>query len=209
MQDERGAPLSGARTPGQDDPPPAAPRRGVVLVAVAAVVYALDQVTKAVALRELEGRAPVEVVGEVLRLRLVFNPGAAFGLGSELTVVLSLVAMVVSAVVLRLALRVRTLGWAVALGLLLAGAVGNLTDRVLRPPGPLRGHVIDFLELPNWPVFNVADMAIVTAAGLVLLLSARGTPIEGDAAPGADPGADQREGADEPEGEGRGTGRRG
>ena len=82
-------------------------------------------------------------------------------------------------VVLHLSRRIGTVAWAVALGLLLAGVAGNLTDRLFRAPGPMRGHVIDFLMLPNWPVFNVADMCIDVAAGLILLLAFRGIRIDG------------------------------
>ena len=82
-------------------------------------------------------------------------------------------------VVLYLSRRIGTVAWAVALGLLLAGVAGNLTDRLFRAPGPLRGHVIDFLMLPNWPVFNVADMCINVAAGLILLQAFRGIRIDG------------------------------
>ena len=81
--------------------------------------------------------------------------------------------------VLVVARRVGSVAWAVALGLLLAGVAGNLTDRVLREPGVLRGHVIDFLQLPNWPVFNLADISINVAAGLIILQAFRGISVDG------------------------------
>ncbi len=191
MQAARGASLNDAGTPVPPSVPPAAsPALGsrrasvAVLGAVALAVYALDQVSKVVAVRELTGRDPVELVPGVLSLRLVYNPGAAFGIAGGATALFSVVAAVVVVVVVRLASRLRSRTWALALGLLLGGATGNLTDRLVRDPAPLRGRVVDFLELPNWPVFNVADMAIVSAAALMVLLSLRGRQIDGTRADG-------------------------
>jgi signal peptidase II len=154
-------------------------RRVGVLAAVAPGVWLLDQATKILAVRELEGREPIQVLGEVLSVRLVYNSGAAFGIAGGMTVLLTLVAAAVAVVILRFARRLRNGWWALALGLMLGGALGNLTDRLLRDPGPLRGHVVDFLELPNWPVFNVADMAVVGGSALMVLLSFRGVPFDG------------------------------
>lgn len=155
------------------------PRRTLLLLAVAGCVWALDAVTKVVAVEQLSDRAPVDVVPGVLSLTLTRNPGAAFSLGTGLTVVLTVVAFVVVLVVLRTSRRVGSAGWAWALGLLLGGALGNLTDRMLRAPGPFEGHVVDFLRLPSWPVFNLADSCIVVAAVLIVLLSLRGVPLDG------------------------------
>jgi signal peptidase II len=182
MQAARGAPLSGADI--------TRPRRIRTLLIVAGLVYAADQVTKYLAVRELTGRAPVEIIDGLLQLRLVRNPGAAFGLAEGATVVFSLVAVVVAVAILRMAARLRSGPWALALGLLLGGALGNLTDRLLRQPGPLRGHVVDFLELPYWPVFNVADMAIVGAAIGLVVLGLTGRRYDGS-----------REGQDDPAGD--------
>ena len=181
MQAARGTPLSGDTT--QLPPAPARWRRLGVLAAIAAFVYALDQVSKIIAVRELTDRAPIELAGGILTLRLTRNSGAAFSIGSGATVVFSLVAVVVVVVILRTARRLGSLGWAAALGLLLGGALGNLTDRVLRAPGFLRGHVVDFLELPRWPVFNVADMAIVSSAAAIVLLSMLGRQLDGTRTP--------------------------
>jgi signal peptidase II len=168
-----GDPASGAHAPGPE-------RRCVGLfLAVAAVAYAIDVVTKVVAVESLAGQPPVPVVGDLLMLRLTRNPGAAFSLGTSATLALSLISIGVVLVVAWLARRVASTLWAVALGLLLGGAAGNLTDRLLREPAPLRGHVVDFLELPNWPVFNLADSAIVTAAVLIIVQSVRGVQIDG------------------------------
>ncbi len=154
---------------------PGAVMAGTVL-GVGALVYLLDRITKVWALSSLVENEPREFVGSVLRLRLIFNPGAAFSLGTGATPLFTVIQAVVSVAVVVAATRVGRLPWAVALGLVLGGATGNLTDRLTRPPGFGLGHVVDFLELPNFPVFNIADSAIVTAACLVALLSLRGVP---------------------------------
>ncbi|HEY0903044.1 MAG TPA: signal peptidase II [Marmoricola sp.] len=150
-----------------------------LLLGVAVVFWLVDLGTKVLALRELADRGPVEVLGSLLRLNLTRNPGAAFSAGTSITPALAAFALVAFVVVLVLATRVRTTGWAWALGLLLAGIAGNLTDRLFREPGPMRGHVIDFLELPNWPIFNVADICINAAAVLIVVQSLRGVPLRG------------------------------
>lgn len=169
MQAARGTPLSEPSRPGDDRP-----GRVGLLLAVAGAVLAVDVSSKILAVDRLAGRAPIEVIDGVLSLRLVRNPGAAFGLAEGMTVILTCIAVVVVGVILRMARRMRSTGWAVALGLVLGGALGNLGDRLFRSPGPLRGHVIDFLELPHWPVFNVADSSIIAGASLLVLLNLRG-----------------------------------
>ena len=145
----------------------------------AAAAYVADLATKLAAVRWLESNDPVPLLDGLLTLRLTRNPGAAFSLGAEYTVALSLVAITVVAVVVRLSSRLGSGGWAAALGLLLGGACGNLTDRMVREPGPFRGHVVDFLELPHWPVFNLADTAIVAGAALLMVQSLRGVRLDG------------------------------
>jgi signal peptidase II len=180
MQAARGTPLtsSGASEP-QTVPTPSPRRLRSILALCAVAAYALDVVTKSLAQHHLVGRDPIEILGPVLRLTLVRNPGAAFSTGTSFTVALTLLALTAVVVVLLLARRVGTTGWAVALGLLLGGVAGNLTDRMVREPGPLRGHVIDFLQLPHWPVFNVADVCINAAAVLIIWQSWRGVPLRG------------------------------
>lgn len=165
-------------------PDPAAPpaRRGRLLVLCAVLagsVYTLDQVTKSLALRHLADRDPVVLLDGLLRLRLVLNPGAAFSLATGLTGLLTLVAVVVVVALVVTARRLGSLGWAMALGLLLAGAMGNLTDRLVRDPGFARGHVVDFVELPRFPVFNLADSAITVGAALVVVMGMRGVGVDG------------------------------
>jgi signal peptidase II len=180
MQAARGASLTGGELPSGAPGPTRAPvplRLVFAVVAVSALV--LDQVTKSLAVDRLTGRPDVEVVGSWLTLHLVRNPGAAFSLGTEFTVVLSFVAMAAIGVVLWLSRRLGSLGWAVGLGLLLGGVAGNFGDRMLREPGPFRGHVIDFLRLPNWPVFNLADICINLAAGVIVVQAFRGIRVDG------------------------------
>jgi signal peptidase II len=145
-----------------------------LFAAVAATTYAVDVVTKALAVAQLEGRAPVRVLGDLLQLTLVRNPGAAFSTGTSYTLVLSFIALAAVLVVLYVARTLSDRLWAIGLGCLLGGVLGNLTDRVFRPPAPFRGHVVDFLQLPHWPVFNVADMCIDAAAVVIVLQALRG-----------------------------------
>jgi signal peptidase II len=108
----------------------------------------------------------------------VRNPGAAFGLGGSATIVFSLIAIVVAVVLFRMSTRLTSVWWGVALGLMLGGAIGNLLDRIFRAPAVLQGHVVDFLRLPNWPVFNVADMSLVSAAVMIVGLSLLNVPYD-------------------------------
>lgn len=148
-------------------------------VTVAVTAFALDQLTKWWAEDALADGQPRQVIGDLLQFRLVYNPGAAFSTGTSYTALLTLVALTVIVVVIRLAPRLQSRAWAVALGLILGGALGNVTDRIFRDPAPFRGEVVDFIELPHWPIFNIADCAITVAAVLFVLLSLRGIGIDG------------------------------
>jgi signal peptidase II len=154
-------------------------RRIQLFAAVAIVVFLVDLGSKVVAVHTLSADRPVSLLGGLLTLRMTRNPGAAFSFGTRYTVVLSVLAIGVAVAVVRLSSRLGSAVWAVALGLLLGGACGNLTDRLFRDPGPFRGRVIDFLELPNWPIFNAADSAIVLGACLIVLQSLRGVHLDG------------------------------
>ncbi len=139
---------------------------------VAVVGVTLDQITKALAIAHLDPAEPIRLLGGLLTLQLIRNPGAAFSMGEQFTVVFTGIAIVALIGVAGWLLpRVRHVGWAVATGCLLAGIVGNLLDRLFREPEPFHGHVIDFLQLPNFAIFNVADMFITAAAVLVIWLS--------------------------------------
>ena len=141
-----------------------------LVLTVAAVVVVADVVSKVIAVDRLAGRAPVHVIDGFLELTLTRNAGAAFSVGVGATVLFSVLAAIVAAVIVRTATRLRHVGWGVALGLLLGGALGNLVDRLVRAPGPLRGEVVDWIRLPHWPVFNIADASIVVGAILAALV---------------------------------------
>jgi signal peptidase II len=171
-------------TPGTslNDVSPSAPaRRGLLLLValVAAGVYAVDQGSKALAVSRLDPGEPRQVIGELLQLHLIRNAGAAFSLATGVTWVLTVVAIVVVVVVVRSARRLGSPGWAIILGLLLGGALGNLTDRLLREPGFGRGHVVDFIDYGGLFIGNVADIAIVLAAAAVALQAVRGIGLDG------------------------------
>ena len=135
--------------------------------------------SKTIVVATLSHRAPIRLLGGFLTLRELRNSGAAFSIGTSVTVVFTLIALGVIVAILRTARRLRSIPWAVTLGLLLGGAAGNLGDRLLRSPGFLRGHVVDWIQLPHWPVFNVADSCIVCGGILAVLLAARGISIDG------------------------------
>jgi lipoprotein signal peptidase len=176
MQAAGRASLSG---PDPDRGAPYRPRRVGALLFTAGLVVVLDVVTKVVAVERLSDRPPVRLLDGLVRLVETRNAGAAFGLGGGATVVFTLVAAGVIVAIARTAPRLRSRAWALSLGLLLGGATGNLLDRLLRSPGPLRGHVVDWIQLPHWPVFNLADASIVTGGALAVLLASRGMGVDG------------------------------
>ena len=173
-------------SPAVVDGAPRTRRRGlpVLLALVALVVIGLDQMTKYLVVRDLTPGVPVSLIDGVLQLRLTRNPGAAFSMATGMTWIFTLIACAVSVVIVRVARRLGSVVWAVALGLLLGGALGNLTDRLFRAPGIGRGHVVDFIEylkfpFASFPVFNVADCSVVTAAALIGLLGLLAVDVDG------------------------------
>lgn len=184
LQAEGGAPVTGGGTRG---------RLFAVLVVLAAVIYAADLITKTVVLRTLEHQPPLVVIPDVLQFRVIFNSGAAFSIGTGMTFVFTFIAAGVVVAIVRTARKLGSRAWALTLGLLLGGALGNLTDRLLRYPSgigrssQLQGHVVDFIEvLPGhfpiidyFPVFNIADSAIVCGGILAVLLAWRNVQIDG------------------------------
>jgi signal peptidase II len=149
-----------------------------VLIGVAATVLAADIASKVAIVATLPPQSQVRLLGGALTLEIHRNPGAAFGIGGPSTTVLfTAIAVAVAVFIVRYSRRIASTPWAVSLGLLLGGAMGNLTDRVFRSPGPLQGWVVDWITLPHWPTFNVADSAITCGAVLAVLLAARGTAI--------------------------------
>ncbi|MEU3524434.1 signal peptidase II [Streptomyces sp. NPDC038707] len=168
---------SGQRTPAAHKP--GRGRRIAVLFSVAAFAYALDLISKMLVVARLEGRAPIRVVGDLLELHVIRNPGAAFSFGAAFTVIFSLIAAIVIVVIVRLARKLYSFPWAVALGLLLGGALGNLTDRIFRTPGVFEGAVVDFIAPKGFAVFNLADSAIVCGGILIVVLSFYGLDPDG------------------------------
>jgi signal peptidase II len=152
----------------------------LALYATAAVAYALDRVTKLWVEAALAGRAPIEIVPGVLSFNYTTNSGGAFGLGRSAPWLFAGATVMVSVVIVLVSFRLDRRPLAVALGLILGGALGNLTDRTLNGPG-LSGYVTDFIDFQVWPVFNLADGAIVIGAVLLAMSSARREEPEGTA----------------------------
>ncbi|WP_037177207.1 signal peptidase II [Rhodococcus sp. UNC363MFTsu5.1] len=150
-----------------------------MLVAIAALILGLDLVTKILAVRHIKPGDPISLIGDVVTLTLVRNPGAAFSMATGMTWVLTLVAIGVVIGVIKIGRTLRSPWWALGLGLVLGGALGNLIDRIFRAPGPLQGHVVDFVSVGWWPVFNVADSAIVCGAILLVALTLFGFEPDG------------------------------
>ena len=164
MQAARGTALTGPRT---------------LLVLVALLTVAADVATKLAVVAHLEGKQPLKVFGGVATLTVSCNSGAAFSFAEGATVVFTLIAVGVVVVIARTMRRLRSRGWALTLGLLVGGATGNLLDRLLRAPGVGRGAVVDFISVPHFASFNVADSAITVGATLAVLLSLRGVEVDG------------------------------
>ncbi|MFD0309131.1 signal peptidase II [Streptomyces sp. NPDC127119] len=154
-------------------------RRIAVLFTVAALAYALDLISKLIVVAKLEHHEPIEIVGDWLKFEAIRNAGAAFGFGEAFTIIFTVIAAAVIVVIARLARKLYSLPWAIALGLLLGGALGNLTDRIFRAPGILEGAVVDFIAPKHFAVFNLADSAIVCGGILIVLLSFRGLDPDG------------------------------
>ncbi len=146
---------------------------------VAAAVVVLDQLTKWLAVRYLEGKPPVQILGDWLALDFLRNPGAAFSFGTGFTFVFPLIAIAVVVVIVRKSRELGSLAWALALGGLLGGAVGNLIDRLFRDPGWMQGHVVDFIFVKHFAVFNVADAAITCSAVAMVVLALLGIDLNG------------------------------
>jgi signal peptidase II len=140
------------------------------LYLIAAVIWALDFSTKVWALNSVSPVRPTPIIGTFLQLRLVFNPGAAFSVGTSVTFLFTILSAAAVAGIAYFAIKIINRWWSLVLAFALGGILGNLTDRIFREPSLFNGHVIDWIELPRWPVFNIADIAIVCAAVLSVLL---------------------------------------
>ncbi|MEV0810798.1 signal peptidase II [Micromonospora sp. NPDC050200] len=180
------APTAGS---GTAEPGDGTPRRKavVVLVSIALVALLADLLTKHLALVTLDDRGPVRLLGGVVYLTLTRNSGAAWSIGADHTWVFPLITIGVVGWIVWMAVRLRSLPWAVSLGLVLGGALGNLTDRIFRAPGHFVGHVVDMVSLFDpygqvWPVFNLADSALVCGVLLAVLLELTGRQRDGSRA---------------------------
>jgi signal peptidase II len=164
--------------------PPLPARRVAVLAIVAPLALALDIITKTLMVANQEGRAPIRILGGAIYLDVIRNPGAAFSMATGMTWILSLIAVAVVVVLIVIAPKLRSTGWAFGLGLVLAGALGNLLDRIFRSPGPLRGHVVDFISVfgpygQYFAVFNVADSCICVGGAVIVLMAILGRDYDG------------------------------
>jgi signal peptidase II len=173
-----------ARVDARDDTVPARPRRLALFAAVAVAALVLDIVSKVIVAANLGDHPPVKLLGGAIYLVETRNSGAAFSVGTGATVVLTVVALAVAAVIVRTARRMHSIGWAVALGLILGGALGNIVDRLFRAPGIGRGHVVDWISLfsndgSRFAIFNLADSAITCGAVLAAILALLGVNLDG------------------------------
>lgn len=184
LQAAGGAALTSQPEQTERSEPPAGWRARWLLLGLAAAAVLVDQLTKQLAVAHLAGSEPVRLLGGGLYLVYTTNSGAAFNLGSSYTWVFPIVAFAVIGWIGWLMRRLRSSTWAVALGLVLGGAAGNLVDRLVRAPGPFRGEVVDMLSVlaPDgsvWPVFNLADSVLVVGVLLAVWLELTGRRRDG------------------------------
>lgn len=154
------------------------------LVVAAAFVLVLDIVSKIIVVAQLENEAPKRILGGLVYLQVLRNSGAAFSMATGMTWILSLIVIAVIIAIIWIVPRLRSIGWAIGLGFVLAGALGNLSDRIFRAPGPLRGHVVDWISVfkPNgaaFAVFNLADSGICVGGALIVLMALLGKEYDG------------------------------
>ncbi|MEW1955772.1 signal peptidase II [Terrabacter sp. NPDC080008] len=169
-------------SPDPDDSRPTPRRRRrlfAVLAVVAVLAYLSDQLTKVVALDVLADGESRPFIGQLIRFKLIGNPGAALSLGAGNTWVMTGIAIAVLVAIVVVARQLGSRAWAIALGMLLGAALGNLTDRFIRPPGGGQGHVVDFIDYDQWFIGNVADIWIVSAAALIVILAMLGIGVDG------------------------------
>ncbi|WP_130513524.1 signal peptidase II [Krasilnikovia cinnamomea] len=180
--------------PGPQTPPGPAPRAVAVLAGTAVLAVVTDQIVKEMSVRHLDPTEPVRVLGGLIYLSLLRNSGAAFSLGSDYTWVFPLITFAVIGWIAWMTRRLRSVPWAVSLGLVLGGALGNLGDRLFRAPGPFQGHVVDMISAfapygERFAVFNIADSCLTVGVCLAILLELTGRQRDGSRAQrAADPG---------------------
>ena len=150
-----------------------------LMLKIAIGVIALDLLTKVLAVRYLENRPNVVLVpaifgenaGPLLQFTFIRNPGAAFSLGSSTTWVFTILAFIIAFYIYRTGKKVVRMSWAICLGAMLGGAIGNLIDRLFRSPGVFRGAVVDFIQIPYWAIFNIADMGVSISAVVIAFMA--------------------------------------
>jgi signal peptidase II len=176
----------------------------LMLVGVAVLVLGLDVLSKVLVVANIRYGDSVRLLGGALYLVQARNPGAAFSVGTGATILLTALAVVVVGVIIRQARRLYSVGWAIALGLILGGALGNLSDRLLRAPGFGRGYVVDWISVfasdgHIWPIFNLADSSIVCGAILAAMLSVLGISLDGRRGAGDKKPSDETAQSEQPE----------
>jgi signal peptidase II len=150
-----------------------------LVVAVAVGVWAVDQLTKLLIVHVMPTHNDIRLIGGLLTITYTRNAGAAFSLGTGSTWLFTIIAVAVAVVIVRTSRHLGSRPWAVCLGGLLGGAVGNLTDRIFRAPHPFEGHVVDFIHPEHFAIFNIADSAITCSAIGMVLLSVLGLEYDG------------------------------
>jgi len=154
-------------------------RYGAVMLLCTLIAYTVDQLTKWWVVSTMSEGQVTPVLPPLLNWRFIRNPGAAFSIGTDYTWVFTIIMVIVSVAIILQIRKVASWGWSIALGLVLGGALGNLTDRLLREPSFGQGHVVDFIALPNFAIFNIADSAVVSGVVLIVLLTLRGIGMDG------------------------------
>ena len=179
------APSPDAAQPAESDqarPTERRPRRALLLslfFGLAVFAYVFDQLTKLWVTANMTEGERIPVLPPLLHWYYIRNSGAAFSIGENVTWVFTIIMTAVSVAILLQLRKLGSLWWALALGLLLGGALGNLTDRLFREPSFAMGHVVDFIQLPNFAIFNIADSAVVSAVAIICLLTLRGISLDG------------------------------
>ncbi len=173
-----------ATTAGYDAAAGRSARRTVLLLSIAAAVVLVDIVTKVLVVATIQPGENIRVLGGLVYLTQIRNAGAAFSMATGMTWLLAIIALAVVAFIIRMAPKLRSTPWAVCLGLVLGGAIGNLIDRIFRAPGVMQGHVVDFVSVfaPNaevFPAFNAADSGITVGGALLVLLAVLGYDYDG------------------------------
>lgn len=148
------------------------------MLAFSWLVVAADQFVKNYLIATLEPGIPVDFLGNLVRLNLVFNDSAAFSIGFGATWIFTILSSAAALVLIWFSFKIETTGWAIMAGVLLGGITGNLIDRLMREPGFAVGHVVDYIQVPfNFPIFNIADMAIFIICSLSVIRILRGDEI--------------------------------